>query len=332
MEIIGVGTDLVEVSRFRLAIERRGERLTERLFSDDEREYAFRRQKDPSKSLAARFGAKEAVMKAMGVGLWKFKLRDVEVVRAKSGAPSVALHGRARRDGRRARHRDVAPLADPHRDAPRSRWRSRWAGGDAGAADPDPGRDGGVPTAARSRRGTPVEVLMERAGHAVAWAVASAARRHLRHAGRGRVRQGQQRRRRSRRCARAARLGRRASTCSSSSGASPARDLDRALARADLLVDAMFGTGFRGSLEGDAALVAAASERCPDPGDRHPVRGRRRDGRRVGRRRAGGRHGHVRGAQARRVLRARPVARRRDHRCGHRDRRRRARSRVRRAW
>jgi holo-[acyl-carrier protein] synthase len=31
----------------------------------------------------------------MGVGLWKFKLRDVEVVRAKSGAPSVALHGRA---------------------------------------------------------------------------------------------------------------------------------------------------------------------------------------------------------------------------------------------
>jgi holo-[acyl-carrier protein] synthase len=34
-------------------------------------------------------------MKAMGVGLWKFKLRDVEVVRARSGAPSVALHGKA---------------------------------------------------------------------------------------------------------------------------------------------------------------------------------------------------------------------------------------------
>jgi holo-[acyl-carrier protein] synthase len=91
--IVGLGTDLVEVARFRLAMQRRT-KLAERLFSDAEREYAFR-QKDPAKSLAARFGAKEAVMKAMGVGLWKFKFRDVEVVRAKSGAPSVALHGRA---------------------------------------------------------------------------------------------------------------------------------------------------------------------------------------------------------------------------------------------
>jgi holo-[acyl-carrier protein] synthase len=94
VQILGLGTDLVEVARFRLAMERRGDRLLERLFSDDERAYAGR-QKDPAKSLAARFGAKEAVMKAMGVGLWKFKLRDVEVIRAKSGAPSVALHGRA---------------------------------------------------------------------------------------------------------------------------------------------------------------------------------------------------------------------------------------------
>jgi holo-[acyl-carrier protein] synthase len=92
--IVGLGTDLVEVPRFRLAMERRGERLGVRLFSDDERAYAYR-QKDPAKSLAARFGAKEAVMKALGVGLWKFKLRDVEVVRQKGGAPRVALHGRA---------------------------------------------------------------------------------------------------------------------------------------------------------------------------------------------------------------------------------------------
>jgi holo-[acyl-carrier protein] synthase len=91
--IVGLGTDLVEIARFRLAMERRAA-LPDRLFSDDERAYAFR-QKDPSKSLAARFGAKEAVMKAMGVGLWKFRFRDVEVVRAKSGAPSIALTGRA---------------------------------------------------------------------------------------------------------------------------------------------------------------------------------------------------------------------------------------------
>ncbi|HUV09976.1 MAG TPA: holo-ACP synthase [Acidimicrobiia bacterium] len=93
MDVLGLGTDLVEVARFRLAMQRRAA-LSERLFSDAEREYAFR-QYDPAKSLAARFGAKEAVMKAMGVGLWKFKFRDVEVVRARSGAPSVSLVGRA---------------------------------------------------------------------------------------------------------------------------------------------------------------------------------------------------------------------------------------------
>jgi holo-[acyl-carrier protein] synthase len=101
LHIVGLGTDLVEVPRFRLAMERRGERLGERLFSEDERAYAYR-QKDPAKNLAARFGAKEAVMKAMGVGLWKFKLRDVEVVRQRGGAPRVALYGRA------------AELADEH--------------------------------------------------------------------------------------------------------------------------------------------------------------------------------------------------------------------------
>ena len=93
MDVVGLGTDLVEVERFRLAMQRRAA-LPERLFSDAEREYAFR-QHDPTKSLAARFGATEAVMKAMGVGLWKFRFRDVEVVRARSGAPSVSLGGRA---------------------------------------------------------------------------------------------------------------------------------------------------------------------------------------------------------------------------------------------
>lgn len=91
--VIGIGSDLVEVARFRLALERRPA-LAERLFSDAEREYAYR-FRDPTKSLAARFGAKEAVMKALGVGLWKFAMRDVEVVRLRSGEPTLALFGRA---------------------------------------------------------------------------------------------------------------------------------------------------------------------------------------------------------------------------------------------
>lgn len=92
-EVLGIGSDLVEVERFRLARERRPH-IDERLFSDDERAYASR-FRNPDPHLAARFGAKEAVMKAMGVGLWRFAMRDVEVVRLPSGQPILRLHGGA---------------------------------------------------------------------------------------------------------------------------------------------------------------------------------------------------------------------------------------------
>jgi holo-[acyl-carrier protein] synthase len=91
--VVGLGTDLVEIERFRLAMARRA-KLGERLFSDDERAYAHR-HRDPAPRLAARFAAKEAVMKALGVGLGAFKLRDVEVARHRSGAPELVLRGKA---------------------------------------------------------------------------------------------------------------------------------------------------------------------------------------------------------------------------------------------
>lgn len=91
--VIGIGTDLVEVERFRLALRRRPT-IEERLFSDAERAYSHR-FKDPTKHLAARFGAKEAVMKAMGVGLWKFAMRDVEVIKLRTGEPILRLHDKA---------------------------------------------------------------------------------------------------------------------------------------------------------------------------------------------------------------------------------------------
>jgi holo-[acyl-carrier protein] synthase len=92
-EMLGIGTDLVECDRFRLALERRP-RIAERLFSDAEREYAFRHI-EPVPPLAARFAAKEAVMKAMSVGLWKFAMRDVEVIKLPSGQPEIVLHNKA---------------------------------------------------------------------------------------------------------------------------------------------------------------------------------------------------------------------------------------------
>ena len=91
--MIGIGTDLVELDRFRLALTRTPS-LVDRLFSAGERDYANQR-KDPTERLAARFAAKEAVLKALGVGLWAFPLREIEVVRAESGQPSLVLHGKA---------------------------------------------------------------------------------------------------------------------------------------------------------------------------------------------------------------------------------------------
>lgn len=89
----GVGIDAVDIDRLRRALGRRP-RLAQRLFTEAERAYAMRAA-DPGPRLAARFAAKEAVAKALGVGIGAVSWRDVEVVRADGGAPSLTLAGRA---------------------------------------------------------------------------------------------------------------------------------------------------------------------------------------------------------------------------------------------
>jgi holo-[acyl-carrier protein] synthase len=84
----GVGIDLLEIERLEHALERRP-RLAERLFTDAEREYAAGRAR-PGQHLAARFCAKEAVAKALGMEAWNF--RDVEVL-GRDGPPELRLHG-----------------------------------------------------------------------------------------------------------------------------------------------------------------------------------------------------------------------------------------------
>jgi holo-[acyl-carrier protein] synthase len=89
----GIGIDAVEVDRFRKVIGRTPG-VVRRVFTAGE-QAAGARRKDPAQRLAARFAAKEAVMKALGVGLGAFKFHDVEVVNAPSGKPELILRGRA---------------------------------------------------------------------------------------------------------------------------------------------------------------------------------------------------------------------------------------------
>lgn len=91
--MIGIGVDLVEIDRMRIALDRTPG-LIDRCFTEDEVAYALRRR-DPTERFAVRFAAKEATMKAMGVGLGEVRLRDIEVRRAESGRPSLLLHGAA---------------------------------------------------------------------------------------------------------------------------------------------------------------------------------------------------------------------------------------------
>jgi holo-[acyl-carrier protein] synthase len=89
--VSAIGIDLLEIDRLERALERRP-RLAERLFCDSERAYAARRAR-PGQHLAARFCAKEAVAKALGLEAWNW--RDVEIV-GDGGPPAVVLHGAAR--------------------------------------------------------------------------------------------------------------------------------------------------------------------------------------------------------------------------------------------
>lgn len=92
--MIGIGVDLCEVDRMRAALARTPT-LRGRLFTEGERAYCDLRH-DPTERYAARFAAKEAVLKAMGLGVGSCPWHDIEVVRAEGGAPSVRLHGTAK--------------------------------------------------------------------------------------------------------------------------------------------------------------------------------------------------------------------------------------------
>jgi holo-[acyl-carrier protein] synthase len=89
-----VGIDAVDVERFRRVLRRRPS-LAARLFSDAER-LDVAAAADPIPALASRFAAKEAVMKALGTGLWAYPFSDVEVLDS-GGRTALRLGSQAAR-------------------------------------------------------------------------------------------------------------------------------------------------------------------------------------------------------------------------------------------
>lgn len=88
-----IGTDIIEISRIEEAIERWGDRFLRRVYTTREIELYRKR---PA-SLAARFAAKEAVMKALDTPNWGIGFRDIEVITGPKGKPIVEIHGPAKK-------------------------------------------------------------------------------------------------------------------------------------------------------------------------------------------------------------------------------------------
>ncbi|HDZ56116.1 MAG TPA: holo-ACP synthase [Pseudomonas xinjiangensis] len=93
--IVGIGTDLVLVSRIEAVLGRQGDRFAERILTEVELQ-RFRAHNQPARYLAKRFAAKEAILKALGTGLAKgMSWQDMQIDNDELGAPLVRLSGAA---------------------------------------------------------------------------------------------------------------------------------------------------------------------------------------------------------------------------------------------
>ena len=89
--VLGIGTDIIEISRVKRAIA--SEHFRARVYTAAERAYCEARGAGEAASFAARFAGKEAVLKAFGTGLRGGSMQDVEILDDALGCPQVTLHG-----------------------------------------------------------------------------------------------------------------------------------------------------------------------------------------------------------------------------------------------
>ena len=102
--MLTTGGDIIEISRIQQVLDRYGQRFLSRIFTPSEIDYCNGR----SPNLAGRFAVKEAMMKALGTGIRGVGWKEIEVVRAESGAPSVKLYGRAEKRADRLRVSEIS--------------------------------------------------------------------------------------------------------------------------------------------------------------------------------------------------------------------------------
>ncbi|EKE20464.1 MAG: holo-[acyl-carrier-protein] synthase [uncultured bacterium] len=96
--ISGIGTDIIEIERLRNSYLRKGQAFIDKLFTDDEKKYCLK-YKDPIPHFAARFAAKEAVVKALGIGFGKeISFLDIEIVNESNGKPIVIVSENAKKN------------------------------------------------------------------------------------------------------------------------------------------------------------------------------------------------------------------------------------------
>ncbi len=94
--VLGLGTDIAEISRIQASVARYGQHFLDRVYTPGEIAYCQARKKTAAQSFAARFAAKEAAAKALGTGISRgVSWREFEVVRRPGCAPELHLHGRA---------------------------------------------------------------------------------------------------------------------------------------------------------------------------------------------------------------------------------------------
>ncbi len=89
--VLGLGNDIVEISRVRQGIERHGQHFLNRLFTHREQDYCYK-FKDPVPHFAGRFAAKEAISKALGTGFGaQLSWHDIEILNDDHGKPEIVL-------------------------------------------------------------------------------------------------------------------------------------------------------------------------------------------------------------------------------------------------